>query len=228
MKKGTLKLGLFSMILLGIVSCQNKEKEMADKRISELESYVDSLKTVDEMAINDNWDQIASDYDKKSTSAKDALSVLNEKEKTSGQEKLDSYNADYNEMKASVEEKKEAATPAIVAESSPSQRLRDRLFGAGKIGDDMSFAWVNKDNILKTYETFFQSYKDNKEDFSREDYDEIKLMYEALDNRKNTVEKEGLTSDDNNKIASVKLKFGPMFKVNRMGAKSRETAEAKE
>ncbi|WP_298137611.1 hypothetical protein [Flavobacterium sp.] len=228
MKKGTLKLGLFSMILLGIVSCQNKEKEMADKRISELESYVDSLKTVDEMAMNDNWDQIASDYDKKSTSAEDALSVLNEKEKTSGQEKLDSYNADYNEMKASVEEKKEAVTPAIVAESSPNQRLRDRLFGAGKIGDDMSFVWVNKDNILKTYETFFQSYKDNKEDFSREDYDEIKLMYEALDNRKNTVEKEGLTSDDNNKIASIKLKFGPMFKVNRMGAKSRETAEAKE
>ena len=43
MKRGTLKLGLFSMILVGFVSCQNKEKEMADKRISELESYVDSL-----------------------------------------------------------------------------------------------------------------------------------------------------------------------------------------
>lgn len=228
MKRGTLKLGLFSMILLGIVSCQNKEKEMADKRISELESYVDSLKTVDEMAMNDNWDQIASDYDRKSTSAIDALSMLNDKEKTSGQEKLDAYNADYNEMKASVEEKKEATTPIVVTDSTPSQRLRDRLFGAGKIGNDMSFAWVNKDNILKTYETFFQSYKDNKEDFSREDYDEIKLMYEALDSRKNTVEKEGLTTEDNNKIASIKLKFGPMFKVNRVGAKSRETAEAKE
>jgi len=106
--------------------------------------------------------------------------------------------------------------------------LRDRFFGAGKIGEDMSFGWVNKDNILKTYETFFQSYKDNKSDFSREDYDEVKLMYEALDNRKNTVEKEGLTSEDNSKIASIKLKFGPMFKVNRMGAKSRETANSKE
>jgi hypothetical protein len=123
-------------------------------------------------------------------------------------------------------ETKKAAT--ISAKPNPSQLLRDRLFGAGKIGDDMSFAWVNKDNILKTYETFFQSYKDNKEDFSREDYDEIKLMYEALDSRKNTVEKEGLTSDDNSSIASIKLKFGPMFKLNRMGAKSRETAEAKE
>jgi hypothetical protein len=54
------------------------------------------------------------------------------------------------------------------------------------------------------------------------------LMYEALDSRKNTVEKEGLSSEDNGKIASIKFKFGPMFKMNRMGAKSRETAEAKE
>jgi hypothetical protein len=228
MKRGTLKLGLFSMILLGIVSCQNKDKEMADKRISELESYVDSLKIVDEMAMNDNWDQIASDYDRKSTSAKDALNLLDEKDKTSGQEKLDSYDSDYNEIKANVQVKKEAVTATTVIKSSPSQLLRDRLFGAGKIGEDMSFAWVNKDNILNTYDTFFESYKKNKGDFSREDYDEIKLMYEALDNRKNTVEKEGLTTEDNNKIASIKFKFGPMFKLNRVGAKSRETAEAKE
>jgi hypothetical protein len=53
-------------------------------------------------------------------------------------------------------------------------------------------------------------------------------MYEALDSRKNTVENEGLSSEDNNKIASIKFKFGPMFKINRVGAKGRETAEAKE
>jgi hypothetical protein len=41
-------------------------------------------------------------------------------------------------------------------------------------------------------------------------------------------QKEGLTTEDNNKIASIKFKFGPMFKANRIGAKSRETAEAKE
>jgi hypothetical protein len=112
--------------------------------------------------------------------------------------------------------------------SNPNQMLRDRLFGAGKLGEDMSFAWVNKDNILQVYDNFFQSYKDNKANFSREDYDEIKLMYEALDSRKNTVEKEGLSSEDNGKIASIKFKFSPMFKVNRVGAKSRENTEAKE
>jgi len=52
-------------------------------------------------------------------------------------------------------------------------------------------------------------------------------MYEALDSRKNTVEKEGLTSEDNRKIAGLKLKFAPMYTLNRMGAKSEENKAAK-
>ncbi len=222
MKKSMLKFGILSMVLIGMVS---KEKEAADKRISELESYVDSLKMADTDEMMANWDQIATDFDRKSADANESLVALDEATKTASQEKINATVAKYDELKLSMETKK-AVT--ISAKPNPSQLLRDRLFGAGKIGDDMSFAWVNKDNILKTYETFFQSYKDNKENFSREDYDEIKLMYEALDSRKNTVEKEGLTSGDNSSIASIKLKFGPMFKLNRMGAKSRETAEAKE
>jgi hypothetical protein len=52
-------------------------------------------------------------------------------------------------------------------------------------------------------------------------------LYEALDSRKNTVEKEGLTAEDNRKIAGLKIKFAPMYTVNRMGAKAEENKEAK-
>ena len=226
MNKNVLKFGLLSMtILLGFSSCKNKESDVAEQRIAALESYVDSLKTVSEADREANWDQINENYDRKSTEANEALANLDEETKTKSQERITVSSTKYGEFKASIDAKSTAkAAPA----SSPSQMLRDRLFGAGKIGDDMSFAWVNKDNILNVYETFFESYKTNKGDFSREDYDEIKLMYEALDNRKNTVEKEGLSSSDNGSIASIKMKFSPMFKVNRVGAKSREGAEAKE
>ncbi|WP_395044202.1 hypothetical protein [Flavobacterium sp.] len=227
MKKNVLKFGLLSMIFIGMSSCKNEEKEMADKRISELENYVDSLKMVNADDMEANWDQIAADYEMRTTNANEALVKLDDESRSSAQMKIDASNTKYIEFKASIEAK---STPVadVVVKTSPSQLLRDRLFGAGKIGNDMSFAWVNKDNILNVYDTFFQAYKDNKGDFSREDYDEIKLMYEALDNRKNTVEKEGLSAEDNGKIASIKFKFGPMFKLNRVGAKSRETSEAKE
>ncbi|GEC79254.1 hypothetical protein [Flavobacterium aquatile] len=225
MKKGILKFGLFSMVLLGLVSCKNDEKELADKRISELESYVDSLKTVAAADMETNWDQIAADFDRKSTEANAALTNLDEETRNTSQQKIDAARSSYDGFKVTIETK--AAETTAVA-SNPNQMLRDRFFGAGKVGEDMNFSWVNKDNILSVYDAFFQSYKDNKESFTREDYDEVKLMYEALDSRKNTVEKEGLSSEDNGKIASIKFKFGPMFKMNRMGAKSRETAEAKE
>lgn len=225
MKKGILKFGLFSMVLLVLVSCKNDEKELADKRISELESYVDSLKTVAAADMESNWDQIAADFDRKSTEANAALTNLDEETRNASQQKIDAARSSYDGFKVTLETK---AVETTAVASNPNQMLRDRFFGAGKVGEDMNFSWVNKDNILSVYDAFFQSYKDNKENFTREDYDEVKLMYEALDSRKNTVEKEGLSSEDNGKIASIKFKFGPMFKMNRIGAKSRETAEAKE
>jgi hypothetical protein len=220
------------MILLGMVSCVNKEKELADKRINELESYVDSLKAVSAEERQANWEQIAADYEAKNASANEALLSLEESDKAASQEKVFASNAKYDEIKVTVITKNETEPtsddPTKPVKVSSSQLLRDRLFGAGKIGNDMSFAWVNKDNILSVYDNFFESYKQNKSDFTREDYDEIKLMFEALDARKNTVEKEGLTGEDNRKIASIKFKFSPMFKTNRIGAKSRENQEAKE
>lgn len=223
MKKIALKFGLFSMVALGLVSCKNEEKELADKRIASLESYVDSLKAVNAADLETNWDQIATDFDRKTAEANDALAKLNEDVKVKSQEQITLATSKYEEVKSSVVASMETKKVA----ANPKQMLRDRFFGAGKVGEDMSFAWVNKDNILNVYETFFQAYKDNKSNFSREDYDEVKLMYEALDSRKNTVEKEGLSSEDNGKIAGIKLKFAPMFKVNRIGAKAEETAEAK-
>jgi hypothetical protein len=226
MKKSVLKLGLISMVFIGMISCQNKEKELSDKRISELEQYVDSLKEVNAEDRQANWDKIAADFEIKATNANDALVNLKDEERNPSQVKVDAATAKYDEFKVATQTKIEAVK--IASKPKPNQILRDRLFGAGKIGEDMNFSWVNKNNILKTYDSFFEAYKTNKGSFTREDYDEIKLMYEALDSRKNTVENEGLSSEDNNKIASIKFKFGPMFKINRMGAKSRETAEAKE
>jgi hypothetical protein len=92
----------------------------------------------------------------------------------------------------------------------------------------MNFAWVNAYNIHNVYQQFVSTVDDNKDKYSREDWDEIKLMYEALDSRKNTVENEGLSASDNRKIAGLKVKFAPMYTLNRMGAKSSEMKDAKE
>jgi hypothetical protein len=223
MKKNILKYGVFFIAAVSLVSCKNKELEIADKKIASLESYVDSIEAINLEETETNWDRISSDFDRKNLESSDAISNLTEDVKYTSQAKIDSINARYVVVKTTIETK--AAKKQVI---NPNQLLRDRFFGAGKIGEDMNFSWVNKDNILSTYQSFFDTYKANKSDFSREDYDEVKLMYEALDTRKNKVEKEGLSSSDNTKIASIKFKFAPMLKVNRIGAKARENEEAKE
>ena len=223
MKNRILRYGVFFTALVSFVSCKDKEAETAaDERIAALESYVDSLENVKTEDAEANWEQISADYDRRTAESNEAIATLGDDIKPRNQARLDSINARYFVIRTSVE------TAKVPAKVNPNQALRDTFFGAGKLGEDMNFSWVNKDNILETYQTFFDAYKANKENFTREDYDEVKLIYEALDSRKNTVEKEGLSSEDNTKIASIKFKFAPMFKMNRIGAKARENEEAKE
>jgi hypothetical protein len=106
--------------------------------------------------------------------------------------------------------------------------IRKTLLGDSYTGGDLTFDWVNKSNILSVYDNLVNTVEKNKDSYSREDWDEIKLIYEALDTRKNTVENEGLTSSDNLKIAGLKIKFAAISTTNRIGAKSEENADAKQ
>lgn len=203
---------------IAFVSCKDEKEAQAEKTVNNYVVYVDSLGNVAEADAKANWQAIDDAYQMRVSEAEAAME--NMKDKTAAQQKLDAAKAKYEELKAKME-------MAAAEEGSPKQTLRNALFGEGKIGDDMNFDWVNKDNIHNVYQQFVHTVEDNKDKYTREDWDEIKLMYEALDSRKNTVEKEGLSAEDNRKIAGLKVKFAPMLTVNRIGAKAEEQAEAK-
>lgn len=226
MKSTKLLLGL-ALIALGFTSCKDEKEEQAQKIVETYVVYVDSLGNVATTDARENWEGIETNYQLRSEAAAAALANLRDKEKA--QARIDASRAKYEALKAKMDAEIEAQNKVDVAVAvSPKQQLRDALFGQGKIGDDMDFSWVNKDNILSVYRQFIHTAENNKDEYSREDWDEIKLMYEALDSRKNTVEKEGLSVKDNREIAGLKFKFAPMLKVNRMGAKAGEMKRAKE
>ncbi|WP_281232245.1 DUF6565 domain-containing protein [Flavobacterium gelatinilyticum] len=218
MKNIKIVLGI-ALIALGFASCKDEKQEKAQKTVDSYVTYVDSVKNVAAADLKENWQDVEAEYDRRSQEAQAALADI--KDNASATEKVNTSKIKYEEFKNEISA--QFAPPA----PSPKQQLRDALFGAGKIGDDMNFSWVNAQNIHSVYQQFVHTVEDNKDKYSREDWDEIKLMYEALDSRKNTVEKEGLTSEDNRKIAGLKVKFAPMYTVNRMGAKSEENKEAK-
>ena len=224
MKSRNLLLGA-AVIALGFTSCKDEKATEAEKKVDTYVVYVDSIGNVAEADAKTNWEAIDASYQMRINDAEAALENLKDKEKA--QERIDASKAKYEALKAKMQAEMDANVEAAAPINS-KQKLRNAMFGQGKIGDDMNFSWVNKDNIHAVYQQFIHTAEDNKDSYSREDWDEIKLMYEALDSRKNTVEKEGLSSEDNRKIASLKFKFAPMLKVNRMGAKSEEMKEAKQ
>ncbi|MFP9115091.1 hypothetical protein ACLI1A_14225 [Flavobacterium sp. RHBU_3] len=218
------KLNVMAVVALGalsLTSCKDEAKMNAEKKVDQYVAFIDSVNNIAAEERAANWEAIQNEYEAMTAKADSSLAVLENDAKTS--EKIQDAKVKYDSIKTvSIEVAKQKTAAA-------GNAVADALFGAGKVvGDDKSFAWVNKDNILNVYQSFYDNFKANKDSYSREDLDKIKAWYEALDARKNTVEKEGLSASDNTKIAAIKLKFAPMFKWDRITAKGEENKEAKE
>lgn len=208
----------FVLIASAIVltACKDEQQEKAQKSLASYEQYIDSLSNVAEDKAAMNWEVIEKRYAVLKMDAENSLETA--KDKVAFQLNFDKTAMKYEDFKQKVIAEKE---------KSSKTAMYITLFGPNYVSDDMQFNWVNKDNILGVYKNFVDTAQKNKDSYSREDWDEIKLVYEALDTRKNTVEKEGLSHSDNMKIAGLKLKFSPMYTLNRMGAKSEENTNAK-
>ena len=221
MKKFNLALGAV-LISAGFVSCKDEAKMTAEKDVDRYVVFVDSINNLDAEQRAANWEAIASEYEMRMNEAEAALATLENDEEA--QNRINESKTKFDGVKTQAESDMQAQQQAEAGSG-----LADALFGPGNVvGNDMTFAWVNKDNILSVYKQFYETYDANKDNYSRQDLDKIKAWYEALDARKNTVEKEGLSSEDNGEIARIKTKFAPSFKWDRMTAKGDENEKAKD
>lgn len=219
MKTKFLMLSL-SVAAVSFTSCKSDEEKQAEMTVDRYEKYVDSLANVSADEAKANWESIEAEYAARTTDAEAAVASFKNPE--AAEKRVTESKTQYEEMKAKyAAEMEAAATPE-------GPKVYVTLFPGGAVGKDLNFDWVNKDNILKVYNDFNNAYDANKDSFSREDFDEIKKAWEALDARKNTVEKEGLSSGDNLKIANLKMKWSPTFKIDRMKAKGDENQDAKD
>ena len=215
-----------AIVIGGFTACNNAAKDEAKQDVANLTTYVDSVESMTPVYTTENWTVIDNGYQERAMKAEKTVASLEAADKA----KADESKAKYAALKASYETKlKEKETEAKLAASKPDYRqvLRNSLFGDGKIGSDMQFGFVTADNILNVYSNFVNAVQDNRNKYSREDWDEIKVLYEALDTRKNAVEKD-LASSDNLKIAGLKIKFSAIKATHRGGTKGAENEEAKQ
>ena len=206
-----------AFVTLSFESCKNEERENAEVAVEDYTKYVDSISKIATSEALANWESIQADLEK--AKAKAEVSVKNISNKKALLSSIDKGSIKYGKYKNSIIAEKQK-------KESKKKQIQIDLLGKS-VPKDMKFEWVNKNNILKVYQHFVSTVKKNKETYTIEDWDEVKLLYEALDSRKNIVEENGLTNFDNNKISLLKLKFGPMYRLNRLGANSDKDIESK-
>jgi hypothetical protein len=212
-----------AFVVAAFTACEAPESE-ASKNVSKVTVYVDSIQGLTPEYTSENWTNLEKGYQER------IMLMESEKEQLEAEDRarLEESIAKYDALKASYQENIRVADKAVAnAVSDYKASLRNALFGEGVIGEDMSFGYVTGANLLDVYRRFVNTVDDNKNNYSREDWDEIKVLYEALDTRKNTVEKDA-PNGDNTKIAGLKIKFGAIKGTHRGGTKGAENQEAKD
>lgn len=204
-------------LLLGASACKNNAPKSETQNFI---TYVDSIDKVEHVYTVENWDNINNEYNQRIATLEQEVANMEEDEKA----RLEESKAKFAKLKANYEAKIAESSQTVIVNNK--RQLRDRLFGQGVISEDMQFSFVTGKNALSVYETFVNTVVDNKESYSREDWDEIKVLYEALDTRKNAIEKD-LATKDNLKIAALKIKFATVNTIDRSGSKVDENSEAK-
>ncbi|MEP7236778.1 MAG: hypothetical protein ABI685_02895 [Ferruginibacter sp.] len=217
-----------AIVSIAFTACNNGNKEgSADAEV--LNMYVDSVDNLTPVYTTENWTAIDNGYQERAMKAEANLAALSADEKAKAEASKTKYAALKAKYEKAIKDNEETARLNAMTPTTPNFRkvLRDKLFGEGKIGDDMKFAYVTGDNILSVYQNFVDAVSDNKNNFTREDWDEINVLYEALDTRKNAVEKD-LKTADNLKIAGLKIKYAAINSTHRGGTKVKENTEAKQ
>jgi len=224
MKKIQLIVGTV-LLVAGFTACSNSnDTAKADAAI--LNQYVDSVVNAEPVYTVENWMAVDNGYQSRALNAEKNMASLTSEDKATAE----ASKAKYAELKANYEAKlKEAEAAAKQAAATPDYRLllRNKLFGEGVVGADMKFGFVTAKNIKDVYEKFVATVADNKNNYTREDWDEIKVLYEGLDNRKNEVEKD-LAGKDNMRIAALKIKFATMKALRRTSEKVEENTKSKQ
>lgn len=216
-----------AVVIAGFTACNNPEKETAKQDAAVLTQYVDSVEKVQPVYTVENWTTIDNGYQERALRAEKTLATLDAADKAKAEASKEKYAALKANYEAKLKEKEaEAQVTTAAATSDYRVVLRNRLFGEGKIGSDMKFGFVTAANIHDVYKNFVNAVEDNKNNYTREDWDEIKVLYEALDTRKNAVEKD-LSTSDNLKIAALKVRFAAVKSTHRGGTKAGENQDAK-
>lgn len=194
---------MMGLLLLSIVACSGPNRE-TEKEVKLLRHYVDSVEQTQQDYYEDEMYWAAADQYYMAKQAELDLKMADLS--LQAQSDYKKLKADYAALKAKYDTER--------AKRKAQMALFNSMYPNVKTGDDTRFLFMTPTNAAAMYETFVTTVDNNKEAYSREDWDEIKAFYVAMNTRKDTIEKT-ISKKDNQKITGQKIKFVAIKALNR-------------
>ena len=211
-KKAVGILGAATILTVSITSCEDKSHK--DDDVESFRVFVTDLSHQTKEEVKENWGELEKEYEEK-------VAVIDKKKdhlEDNIEEEYEQLKKDYNEMKADIKAEMET-------EENQHGHLHDLYNTILTNEGDMDLSAVNATNIEGIYSSFVAAVDLHKDDYTREDWDEVDVLWDALNKRKNEVE-DNLTSMQKVKIGEEKVKYGAYKSVNKLPAKSEEKRAA--
>ena len=197
-----------------LVSCDDRNEY--EQPLNDYEAYVDRTANDTEEWTEERWNETEAEYREKRAAVEQHAEAMDDDARTRYQE----ADRRYEEVKRRYDEQQ-----AAKATTGNVQNLYATVGASGQ--SDLQLSNVTAENLLQHYQQFVDQFEANKENYSVEDWKEVELIWDALNRRKNEVEP-NLASEDNIKIAELKVKYGWIKTGNKMEAKAEEKDETKE
>jgi|SRR5436190_15713270 len=202
------------ILVTGFGACSNA-KEKASQDAASFTAYVDSVVNLDPAITIANWRVIDTGYQERVMQAEKNMVLLETDDKAKAERSKEKYAALRTLNETRLKEL-EAETKLAASIAAYRQMLRDSLFGINRVGPDLNFSFVIANNVVDVYKKFVDMVAYNKKNYTHEDWQDIKLMYQALNKRKDEIEKD-LSDQDDIKITGLKIRFTSIKAFNQGG-----------
>lgn len=215
------KLILLTIVAAGFIACNSNKGEVeAPNPMFNLTSWLDSIDNLGDVTV-EQMSAIEAEYD--AATAGIDISTLDEAAKN----EWEAISSRWETFKTNNATTAETIESVEGGANGHAKEIYTEFLGDVKMADNNDYTFMTAENALTVYEGFSAKAKAHKEDYSSDDWNFVKAMYEKIDARKNEIEKD-LKGADNMKIAKIKLALAPMFKLGKIGAKIDEKVEQKE
>ncbi len=219
------KIIIATFAIVALVACKNaNSNQELTAQVENLQKWIDSVKTANSVYDSASWVALEGQYTAASANLTANQANLKDEEKAKLEASQKSWEDYKTEYIVKMTEAKQAQLVQNTGYNAEAKVIFAKtIFGEVAMANELDFSWVNASNILSTYNGFYEKFKANRETYNVDELAYVKSLYEALDSRKNEVEKEKeFKTSDNMKIAQTKVKFATLFSIAKVGAKSED------